>query len=129
MRNKYGLIILILIILLLLGGGFLFVAKDNVANFFDSQENLASLSAPVETSSSINTIDDSVIKSEKFKSLKNNVSDFDFTSICKRKNNSSVTVIKTEIIVSLDNTAATTTPPADISCRQGNNNPFIIKTK
>jgi len=129
MRSKYGLLILILIILLLLGGGFLFVAKDSVAGFFDNAENLASLSAPVVISSSINTIDDSVITSEKFKSLKNNVSSFDFTNICKKKNNASVTVITTDTIVSSDNTEATATPPEEVSCRQGNNNPFMSRSK
>ena len=123
MRNKYGLIILILVILLLLSGAVLFFAKDNVASFFDNNEDLAALSAPIKISSSINSIDDSVIQSDKFKSLKNNVNNFDFINICKRKTDTSV------IVTSIATSSATSTPPEDISCHQGNNNPFIIKKK
>ena len=128
MSNRYGLIVLVLTVVLLISGAALFLAKNNVAAFFANSEDLASLSKPIKLSSSLVSIDDSVIKSETFKSLKNNVNNFSFNDICKRSN----AVAGTPKVITpknADGSEATTTPVQDISCRQGNNSPFLIKTK
>jgi hypothetical protein len=128
MRNKYGFIIVILVISLLLSGVALFLAKDSVATFFNEQADLASLSKPIKITPSKNTVDDSAIKSDIFKSLKNNVASFDFVAICKRPT-VATPVVKTSVVKNLDGTEASSTPVVDISCRQGNNNPFLVKKK
>lgn len=128
MRNKYGSIILIIIILLLLSGALLFFAKDNVVSFLDDYENLSDLAKPLKISSSVVTLDDSVIKSELFKSLKNNVNNFSFADICSRPNGAAVPVA---IAATSSDAAASSTPPAgsNIGCRQGNNAPFLLLKK
>lgn len=126
MRKKYGYIIFILIVLLLLSGATLFLAKDKVASFFNNQESLAELSKPAKIVPSKNVIDDSVLKTDLFKSLKNNVNNFDFASICKRQTN---IVVVSETVKNSDGTEASSTSIEDISCQQGNNNPFLVKTK
>lgn len=131
MRNKYGLIITILIILLLAAEAALFLAKDQVVSFFENQANLADLSKPVKIVPA-KVVDDSAIKSDLFKALKNNVNNFNFNDICKRPLNATVPVVVATTTGALQNpegTAATTTPPANISCQQGNNNPFMLKKK
>lgn len=130
MKNKYGLIILIITILLVLSEAYLFFAKDSVVAFFENQEDLASLTKPLKLSPSSNAIDDSIIRTERFKSLKNNITNFEFDKICQRSN-SAIKVIAATII-NEDGTQSTSTPAAteSIDCRQGNNNPFTaIKKK
>lgn len=127
MRNKYSLIIVILVAGLLLSGAALFLARNQVVAWFDNHEDLASLAKPAVIPPSKNTIDDSVIKSERFKSLKNNVINFDFLNICKRP--IKVAVVNQVAVSNPDGTAASSTPPENINCRQGNNNPFFVKKK
>lgn len=132
MKNKYGLIILILIILLILSEAYLFFAKDSVVAFFNNQEDLASLTKPIKISPSVNAIDDSVIKSDRFKSLKNNVNNFEYDKICERPISPVKAVVITDVATSSNGVESTSTPAAteNINCRQGNNNPFsIIKKK
>ena len=127
MRNKYGLIILVFAGLLLIVEAVLFFAKENVASFFDNQENLAGLVRPLNMSSS-KTINDTVLKSTKFQSLKNNVTNFNFNDICKRPNGSVTAIAATsETTVNSDGTTAATSSsstPENINCSQGNNSPF-----
>ncbi|MHB8903572.1 MAG: hypothetical protein ACYC40_00500 [Patescibacteria group bacterium] len=130
MKNKYGLIIFILIILLILSEAYLFFAKDSVVAFFNTQEDLASLTKPIKIS--VNAIDDSIIKSDHFKSLKNNVNNFEYDKICERPTNPVKAVVITDVATSSNGVESTSTPTAteNINCRQGNNNPFsIIKKK
>lgn len=129
MRSKYGIIILILIALLVVGGAVLYIAKDNVASYFSNQEDLASLSSPVKVLPSTDALDNSVIQSNTFKSLKNNVNNFDFNNICKRPAVPVVSVIKTVEVLAPNGTVATTTPVENINCQQGNNNPFLVIQK
>lgn len=128
MQNKYASIIIILIVLLIVSMAALFFAKDNVISFFSNQEDLASLSEPIKIVPSANVIDDSVIKSDRFKTLKNNVNNFEYANICTRPNNVAV-VVKAVALKNPDGSEATSTAPIDISCRQGNNNPFLVKKK
>ena len=129
MRSKYSIIILILIALLVVGGAVLYIAKDNVASYFSNQEDLASLSSPVKVLPSTDALDNSVIQSNTFKSLKNNVNNFDFNNICKRPAVPVVSVIKTVEVLAPNGTVATTTPIENINCQQGNNNPFLVIQK
>lgn len=126
MKNKYGLIIFIFIILLVLSEAYLFFAKDSVATFFNNQEDLAALSKPIKISPSANAIDDSVVRTEKFKGLKNNVNNFEFSKICER---SAVAAATTETVSDESVVEATSTPVQNINCKQGNNNPFLINPK
>jgi len=127
MRNKYGLIILVFVCLLLIIEAALFLAKENVASFFDNQENLSALTK-TSSSGSVKAIDDTVLKSEKFQSLKNNVASFSFNDICKRPN-SSVTAVATTSETTLNSggtvsATSSSSTPENINCTQGNNNPF-----
>jgi len=129
MRNKYGLIILVFVGLLLIVEAALFFAKENVASFFDNQENLVGLVKPLNISSS-KTINDTVLTSAKFQSLKNNVINFNFNDICKRPN-SSLTTIATasDTTINSDGTISATSSsstPENINCTQGNNSPFQV---
>ena len=128
MRNKYGFIIIIFMALFILSGATLFLAKDKVVSFLDKTENLASLAQPEKVSTSTNTIDNGVINSDHFKSLKNNVNNFYYKDICLRPNTPTL-IIEPIAVKSLDGTEATSTPIIDISCHQGNNNPFLVKKK
>lgn len=129
MRSKYGIIIFILIVLLIIGGIVLYFAKDNIASYFSMQEDLASLSAPMKVTASSEALDDSAIKSTTFKSLKNNVNNFDYNNICKRPAVPVVSVIKTVEILASGAEASTTTPVENINCQRGNNNPFLFIKK
>lgn len=129
MRSKYGIIIFILIVLLIIGGIVLYFVKDNIASYFSTQEDLASLSAPMKVTASSEALDDSAIKSTTFKALKNNVNNFDYNNICKRPAVPVVSVIKTVEILPSGAEATTTPPIENVNCQRGNNNPFLFIKK
>jgi hypothetical protein len=125
MKNKYGLIIFILIILLVISEAYLFFAKDSVVSFFSNQEDLASLTKPIKLSPSNNAIDDSVIRTDRFKALKNNINNFEFDKICQRP----VAVVKAPVVETGGTEASSTPVVENVNCQQGNNNPFLITKK
>ena len=97
MEKRYKAILYILIILLIISGGALFLWRDDLINNLNEKTGIAALEVIVPTDkTSDDTLDTSVLSEAKFTSLKNNVVNFDFDSVCKEggKRITTVTVVE-----------------------------------
>ncbi|MFA7088215.1 MAG: hypothetical protein WC146_02645 [Patescibacteria group bacterium] len=129
-KSSYQIVLFFFLALIIIGGTALFVLRNQVL------ESLSEQSAPAELktsdipqlSATADSLDLSIFNSSKFSSLTNNVVNFDFDNICRRPD---------AIVVS---SVSTSEPPAGaeeesardkrvLNCVQGNNVPFVRKTK
>jgi len=116
MKNKYWIILYVFILLLILSGLALFIFHNSILNSFQTKIN-ASFSTPVSSkiASSSEILDSSALESPRFKTLVNNVINFDFNNICWRPD------------AKLSQPAAGAATSSAPSCVQGNNIPFKTK--
>ncbi|MFA5023996.1 MAG: hypothetical protein WC523_03530 [Patescibacteria group bacterium] len=124
LKNTYRLCLYVLIALMIAGGGVLFLAREAIINYLRAQNNIIPPTTYVKTASSTSgeTLDIDLLKTAKFKALKNNVLQFDFDKICQRPAATLTTLAETAT-TTIEN--ATTTPPTN--CAVGNSNLFFIK--
>jgi len=130
MEKRYKAILYILIILLIISGGALFLWRDDLINNLNEKTGIAALEVivPMDKTSD-DTLDTSVLSEAKFTSLKNNVVNFDFDSVCKEggKRITMVTVVE-----SVDNQTDPASAPAPVrptGCVVGNSIPFPFTVK
>ncbi len=119
--NRY---ILYIFLVILIGAGLaLYLLRNQAATFLSDSTGVSTLIIPGKVaSSSKDALDTSLLTNSKFLSLKNNITKFDFDSICKTP----VGQIET-VATSSDGTVSTTTQT--LSCVQGNNIPFPLPAK
>jgi len=126
MKKGYQAILYIVIILILAGGLLLFLWRDSVLGYLNENAGVASLESTVKTkATSDDTLDTSILSDAKFISLKNNVTKFDFESICK------VPAIKVAAVstVSASGTSTASTTAQQTGCIVGNSIPFPVTLK
>lgn len=123
MKKGYQAILYILIILILAGGLSLFLWRDNALSYLNENTGVASLESTVKTKAISNdTLDTKILSDAKFLSLKNNVTKFDFESICK------VPAVKVATASITASTTASTTVK-QVGCIVGNSIPFPVTVK
>ncbi len=119
--NRYSLYIFLVILIGL--GLTLYLSRDQAATFLNDSTGISSSSVPEKiASSSQNAIDLALFTNSKFISLKNNITKFNFNTICKTP----VGQLET-VATSSDGTTATSTQI--LSCVQGNSQPFQTPVK
>jgi len=127
--NTYRKILYLLIIILIALGIALFLGRTQLLEYLRQQSNIDQLvnEKVLVTPGAKEALDTDILKSAKFKILKNNVLKFDFNNICYRpdtKTSGSASVATLETASSTATSTATTTP---LDCSLGNNNLFFIK--
>jgi len=122
-KNAHRKILYSLIGLLVVSGVALFFARPQLLDYLRQRSNLEELtvSGAVATGAS-ETLDTDILKTAKFKALKNNILKFDFDNLCSRSGASEVKELSVEV-------ATTTTTTPAVNCSLGNNNLFFIKQK
>jgi hypothetical protein len=130
MKNNYRSILYPLLIIIILGGLGLFFFRNQLLDFLRNQESPVAPIITNKTAVVTTSTDLEIFKSPKFKSLTNNVINFDFDNICYRPNQSAV--ISQGVPAELEEAAAdaTTTEATSflpLSCVPGNSLPFSLK--
>lgn len=128
MKKGFQAILYIVIILILLVCLVLFLFRDQALSFLNESTGVASLeiAAKVATSSK-DTLDTSLLSTPKFTTLKNNVSSFDFDSICKAPIGKTAAAVVA--IQSVEGATSTEVIVAPRNCTPGNNIPFPVPVK
>lgn len=128
MKKGYQAIVYIVIILILLAGLALFLWRDNILDYINTNTGVASLESTIKTQATSNdTLDTGILSDARFTALKNNVVKFDFDSICKVPAGG-----KTVVASTTDSTAtstATSTVVQSTGCLLGNSIPFPVTVK
>lgn len=123
-RSSYRTILYLTVVTLIVLGAVLFFFRDRALTYLSEQTKIQ----PVATSTKVvlsvkETLNTDVLKSARFKDLKDNVVNFDFDKVCLRPN---VKTEATEVPLNGEEEAVATTS-APVKCVLGNNNPFFIK--
>lgn len=136
MKQSYNIVLVSLVALVLLAAFLLFLFRVQLFSYFKDQMDLANpLATTTITLAARDTIDADILKTKPFTTLVNYVVNFDFDNICFRpdtaRNNLAVLAPENVAAIAATGTEATSTPaaPASFNCRQGNDLPFIVKTK
>lgn len=116
MKNTFRLIFSIFIGLLVLAAIAAFFSRQAIKDWVNAQNSLDQL-ALKETPAKSVSLDTTILKSPKFLSFKNNVTNFDFDSICKRP------ALRTAVIETKGQGTATSSPTSP-GCVLGNNAPI-----
>jgi|GEM_PF-1102456 hypothetical protein len=131
MKKGYQAILYIIIILILASGLMLFLWRDNALNYLNENTGVANLESTAKTTAtSKDTLDSTILSDAKFLSLKNNVTKFDFESICKVP----VGKVAVATVINSDGTQATasttdSTATQQTGCILGNSIPFPVTVK
>lgn len=131
MKNGYRFILYSFIILLVLGGLALFIFRDSFIDSWREQSGLTELATGTKFAvTARDTLDPEILKSPKFTSLTNYVTDFNFDNICQRPD---VVVSQPEIPAEVASSTASTTDETasttPMACHQGNSSPFLEAKK
>lgn len=117
MRNSSRIILYVFLLILISFGLALILGRNNIRNFLEARtDSLVTASPPTASSSARDVLDSSALESPRFKSLVNNVINFDFANICWRPD---------AVSQPLATDAASSAP----HCVQGNNTPFFANIK
>ncbi|MFA5109317.1 MAG: hypothetical protein WC458_02135 [Patescibacteria group bacterium] len=129
MKNSYRLILYVFLGLIIFGGLALFIFNDQVLEFLGARSNLTVPAVSVKNNAT--ALDLGPLKDPRFTVLVNNVVDFDFDNICHRPDSAPVVSLSAVAVLETATEATTTeeTAPESLDCVQGNNFPFLIKTK
>jgi len=123
MKSGYRYILYIVIILILVSGLVLLLFRDDAMTYLNESSAISQPDLTIKVSSANkNALDNSVLNSPNFVALKNNVSKFDFESIC----NTPVGTVET---VSTSSAGIVSTTTQIVSCVKGNNVPFALPAK
>lgn len=128
MKKGFSAILYIVTIIILLVCLALFLFRDQALSFLNESTGVANLeiAAKVATSSK-DTLDTSLLSTLKFTTLKNNVSSFDFDSICKAPIGK--TVAAAVVTPPVGGATSTEVIVAPRNCTPGNNIPFPVPAK
>ncbi len=118
MKTTFRLIFICFIGLLLLVAVAAFFGRQTIRSWVNTRNDLGQMALEAAPEKPVN-LDTALLKSTKFLSLKNNVTNFDFDSICKRP------VAKTAVVETKG--AAATGSPVSVGCVLGNNVPIRNK--
>lgn len=125
-RNGYRTILYVLALLLIASGVLLFLGRDQLLEYVRQKSDLEQLpeTKSIGTSTPKESLETDILKTAKFKALKNNVIKFDFDNICARPGETAA-----KIPVSLENATTTeaSSSPKVFNCAVGSSNLFFIK--
>lgn len=121
MRSGFRFLLYIAIIAIIASGVLLFLFKEDAFSFLSDSAGVLTpeLAIKKAATSSKETLDNAILNDAKFLSLKNNVTKFDFESICK-------TSVGELSIVSTSSEGVVSTTTQKINCALGNNSPFPL---
>ena len=107
--------------LIIVGGFGVLLFRDQAVTFLNDNAGVSqsNLTGVIAKPTNKDTLDNSLLNSNNFVALKNNVSKFDFELIC----NNSVGTIES---VSTSSTGVVSTSTIIVNCAKGNSNPFPI---
>jgi len=121
MRSGFRYLLYLTISAILISGVLLLLFKDDTFIFLSDNAGVLTpeLAIKKAATSSKETLDNAILSDTKFLSLKNNVSKFDFDSICK-------TSVGESYLVSTSTQGVVSTTTQKINCALGNNSPFPL---
>ena len=127
MKSGFRSIIYILSAIIILSGLALFFYREEAVSFMQAQTGVIKAAVPVKVNlkagADSDVLGSEILKNPKFIVLANNVTQFDFDSICK------TAVGQTEVLKTDSSTGATSSEMQTVNCRLGNNIPFSAPAK
>jgi hypothetical protein len=124
MKSGYRYILYIVIVILIASGLALLFMRNTALDFLNQNAGISEPDLVIKNviPATKDTLDSSLLNSANFTALKNNVTKFDFNTICG-------TVVGQIVATSTSATGVVSTTTENVSCVKGNGLPFVIPVK